>query len=270
LRDRAASHILALFALLFATLGWGFYLDHFELLYSTVGVVHGAGYTAANVTRWALWGMVVASALACGLCAINAYRRNFQSLAYGAGGYAALWALAVYLVPGLFQTFVVQPNELALETPYLKNYINSTRTAFQLDKIAETSYPALSDLTSQVMARNNDTIQNIRLWDARPLLQTFAQTQAIRLYYQFYNVATDRYHLADGYHQVASFGADLGEPVSAVHPRLRHGDELRLQDRRRRLPSILARERAGAIQLRTEDCPALGLLRTVDARLSHC
>jgi len=202
LGERATSHVMALFALLFATLGWGFYLDHFELLYSSVGVVYGAGYTAANVTRWALWGMVIASAVACGLCAFNAYRRNFQSLAYGVGAYAALWALAVYLVPGLFQTFIVQPNELALETPYLKNYISSTRAAFQLDKIAETSYPALSDLTSEVMARNNDTVQNIRLWDTRPLLQTYAQTQAIRLYYQFYTVATDRYHLPDGYHQV--------------------------------------------------------------------
>jgi len=202
LEDRAAAHIMALFALLFATLGWGFYLDHFQLMYSTVGVVYGAGYTAANVTRWALWGMVIASALACVLCAITAYRRSFQGVAYGLGAYAALWALAVYLVPGLFQTFIVRPNELAMETPYLKNYIHSTRTGFQLDKIAETSYPALADLTSEVMARNNDTIQNIRLWDTRPLLQTYAQTQAIRLYYQFFNVATDRYHLADGYHQV--------------------------------------------------------------------
>ena len=52
------------------------------------------------------------------------------------------------------------------------------------------------------MARNQDTIQNIRLWDYRPLFQTYQQTQAIRLYYSFYNVDTDRYHLADGYHQV--------------------------------------------------------------------
>jgi len=215
LGKRAASHILALFALLFATLAWGFYLDHFELLYSTVGVVHGAGYTAANVTRWALWGMVFVSALACVASAINAYRQSFQGVAYGAAAYATLWALAVYLIPGLFQMFIVQPNELAMETPYLKNYIDSTRSAFQLDKIAETSYPALSDLTSQVMARNNDTIQNIRLWDARPLLQTFAQTQAIRLYYQFYNVATDRYHLADGYHQVMLSTRELAQELPA-------------------------------------------------------
>jgi len=216
LGKRATSHVLALFALLFATLGWGFYLDHFELVYSTLGVVYGAGYTAANVTRWALWGMTFLSALACVACAVNAYRQSIRGLAYGAGAYAAVWAAAIYLVPGLFQTFIVQPNELALETPYLKDYINSTRTAFQLDKIAETSYPALADLTPEVMARNNDTLQNIRLWDARPLLQTFAQTQAIRLYYQFHAVATDRYHLADGYHQVMLSTRELARNLPAA------------------------------------------------------
>ena len=73
----------------------------------------------------------------------------------------------------------MQPSELALETPYLKDYIAFTRKAYQLDKIRETSYPALADLTPEVLARNEDTIQNIRLWDARPLLQTYQQTQAI-------------------------------------------------------------------------------------------
>ena len=216
LGPRAASHVSALLALLAATLGWGFYLDHFELLYSTVGVVYGAGYTAANVTRWALWGMVGLSAIACAVCGINAFRGRFAGLTLGAGVYAAAWAIGVYLVPGLFQTFIVQPSELAMETPYLKNYIDSTRTAYQLDAITETSYPALADLTPEVLARNDDTIQNIRLWDARPLLQTFAQTQAIRLYYQFYSVATDRYHLADGYHQIMLSARELSTDLPAA------------------------------------------------------
>ena len=109
----------------------------------------------------------------------------------------------------------MQPSELALETPYLKNYIDFTRKAYQLDAIQETSYPALADLTPEVIARNQDTIQNIRLWDSRPLLQTYQQTQAIRLYYQFYNVDTDRYHLADGYHQVMLSTRELSPELPA-------------------------------------------------------
>ena len=63
---------------------------------------------------------------------------------------------------------MVQPNELALETPYLKNNIEFTRKAYGLDAIQETFYPALSDLTLEMISRNQDTIQNIRLWDWRP------------------------------------------------------------------------------------------------------
>jgi uncharacterized membrane protein (UPF0182 family) len=211
----ATSHLSVLLFILVANFGWGFYLDHYELVYSTLGVVYGAGYAADHVTRVALWIMVGASAVACTLLALNFFRPRLKMLAVGAGVYVALWIIGVSVAPLVFQKFVVQPSELALETPYLKKYIDFTRKAFQLDKIQETSYPALADLTPAVIARNQDTIQNIRLWDARPLLQTYQQTQAIRLYYQFYNVDTDRYHLADGYHQVMLSPRELSPELPA-------------------------------------------------------
>ena len=211
----AMSHLSVLLFILVANFGWGFYLDHYELVYSTLGVVYGAGYAADHVTRVALWIMVGVSAVACALLALNFIRPRLKMLAVGAGVYVALWIIGVSVVPLVFQKFIVQPSELALETPYLKNYIDFTRKAFQLDKIQETSYPALADLTPDVIARNHDTIQSIRLWDARPLLQTYQQTQAIRLYYQFYNVDTDRYHLADGYHQVMLSARELSPELPA-------------------------------------------------------
>jgi uncharacterized membrane protein (UPF0182 family) len=146
--------------------------------------------------------MVGVSVIACALLAFNVVRPNLRALLAGAGIYVAIYAIGILLLPGLFQTFVVVPSELAFETPYLKNYIDFTRKAYDLQAIQETSYPAMADLTPAVVARNQDTVENIRLWDARPLLQMYQQTQAIRLYYQFYNVAVDRYHLNDGYHQV--------------------------------------------------------------------
>ncbi len=211
----ATSHLSVLLFILMANFGWGFYLDHYELVYSTLGVVYGAGYAADHVTRVALWIMVGVSVVACALLALNFFRPRLKMLAVGAGGYVALWAIGVLLAPFVFQKYVVQPSELALETPYLKNYIEFTRKAYQLDSIQETSYPALADLTPAVIARNQETIQNIRLWDARPLLQTYQQTQAIRLYYQFYNVDTDRYHLADGYHQVMLSTRELSPELPA-------------------------------------------------------
>ncbi len=212
---KAVPHLSILFFVLVANWGWGFYLDHYELLYSTLGVVYGAGYTASHVTRIALWIMAGASAALCALLALNVFRPRLRAIVVGSWIYVGLYIVAVLLVPSLFQRFIVQPNELVLETPYLKNNIEFTRKAYGLDAIQETSYPALSDLTSEVIARNQDTIQNIRLWDWRPLLQTYKQAQEIRLYYQFYEADVDRYHLPDGYHQVMLSARELSASLPA-------------------------------------------------------
>ena len=212
---RAVAHLSILSSVLAASWAWAFYLDHFELLYSTQGVVYGAGFTADHVTRVALWIMVGAAAALCALLVLNIFRRRLRAVVIGSGIYVGLYIIAVWLAPALFQRFEVLPNELARETPYLKNNIAFTRTAFSLDKIQETSYPALADLTTQVIARNQDTIQNIRLWDYRPLLQMYQQAQEIRLYYQFFHVNVDRYHLPDGYHQVMLSTRELSAELPA-------------------------------------------------------
>ncbi len=198
----AIAHVSGLLFVLVVSWGLGFCLDHYELVYATLGVVHGAGFTADHVTRIALWVMVAASVLGAALLLVNVFRPRLRPLLIGSGAYVVIYAVALFLVPHLFQQFVVVPSELALETPYLARYIDFTRKGYDLSDIRETSYPALADLTPELLARNQDTIENIRLWDARPLLQMYQQTQAIRLYYQFYNVGVDRYHLNDGYHQV--------------------------------------------------------------------
>jgi hypothetical protein len=212
---RAVMHLSTLFFVLIASWGWGFYLDHYELLYSTQGVVYGAGYTADHVTRVAFWLMTAAAAALCALLALTVFRPRLRAIVIGSGIYVGLYFIAIWLAPALFQRFLVQPNELARETPYLTNNIAFTRKAYSLDKIQETAYPALADLTPEVIARNQDTIQNIRLWDYRPLLQMYQQAQEIRLYYQFYGVDVDRYHLPDGYHQVMLSTRELAAELPA-------------------------------------------------------
>ena len=208
-------HVSVLLFILIANWGWGFNLDRYDLVYSTLGVVYGAGYTASHVTMTVLWIMVGVSVVAAALLAINFFRPRFKAVTLGAAVYAVLYVAGMIVLPQLFQKFVVQPSELSMELPYLKSYIQFTRKAYGLDAIQETSYPALPDLTPDVIARNQDTIQNILLWDPRPLLQTYQQTQAIRLYYQFYDVDVDRYHLSDGYHQVMLSARELSPDLPA-------------------------------------------------------
>ena len=152
------------------------------------------------------------------------------------------------------------------------------QTAYQLDAIRRPPIRRWRDLTPDVIPREPGHDPEYPPVGSRArYCRPSQQTQAIRLYYQFYNVAIDRYHLADGYHQVmlstrelsqelASGGADLGQPVSAVHPRLRPRHELRLQDRRRRVSAISARERPRRIQPRAEDHATGDLLRTSRCR----
>ena len=211
--ESAMRHSSALLLVLLGLAGWQFYLDRYNLVYSTLGVVYGAGYTADHVTRIALQFMLGISIASFVLLGLSLFRPQMQPVIVGAGAYVALYFLGVLLLPVLFQHYFVQPNEMALEAPYLERYIALTRAAYALDKVKETSYPALADLTPTAIARNQDTMHNIRLWDDRPLLQTYRQTQAIRLYYNFYNVDTDRYRLTDGYHQVMLSTRELSQQL---------------------------------------------------------
>ena len=56
------------------------------------------------------------------------------------------------------------------------------------------------------METNRPLVDNIRLWDYRPLLQTYSQLQSLRPYYVFNGVDLDRYPLAGG----EAAGDDLG------------------------------------------------------------
>ncbi|MCL4541763.1 MAG: UPF0182 family protein [Chloroflexi bacterium] len=118
---------------------------------------------------------------------------------------SAGWALAVPIawlsvailglgvIPALVQAVYVAPSELSREAPYIANNIRFTRSAFALDQIT-VQHPKLSPLTEQDVINNQATIQNIRLWDWRPLQETFQQLQGLRPYYLFRDVGIDRYN----------------------------------------------------------------------------
>ena len=165
------------------------------------------------MTRISLWVMIAVSVVLAGLLLLNLRKSRFKRMMVAIGAYFLLYFIVVSLVPSLVQKFKVDPSELALETPYLKHNIHFTRKAFQLDRIRETAYPSLTDLTPADIPKNRDTMDNIRLWDWRPILQTYRQTQEIRLYYQFYEVDVDRYHTEDGFHQVMLSARELANKL---------------------------------------------------------
>ena len=116
-------------------------------------------------------------------------------------GYVVVWVLAT-LIPAAYQRLVVQPNELSRESPQILNHIHATRQAWGLDDIEEHELVTDTRLTPALIASNRATVDNVRLWDREPLLQTFGQIQSIRTYYDFVAVDDDRYHIAGQLRQV--------------------------------------------------------------------
>lgn len=187
-------HIGILFFLLFAISAIDTYLARYDLLYSQTGPVLGASYTDVNIMIPILNTLAIVYLIAAATAfLLSVSGRIFPFL-------ATLVLLAVVnfaslLVPEIVQRFIVAPNELSRETPYIKNNIQATREAYNLDAIEESEIQSDKPLTASDIEENNLTIKNVRLWDRDPLLSTFSQIQEIRTYYEFISVDNDRYNI---------------------------------------------------------------------------
>ena len=103
----------------------------------------------------------------------------------------------------------MEPNELAKEKPYITHSIKFTQQAYHLQDVQRRNYGATAKLDRQALEKNSATINNIRLWDYRPLLSTYRQLQEIRLYYHFDSVDMDRYQINGEYQQVMLSAREL-------------------------------------------------------------
>jgi uncharacterized membrane protein (UPF0182 family) len=205
----AIAHGSALLGLYFAIKAWSYALDRYLMLYNDNGVVVGAGYTDVHVELPVLW-LLIGFAAAAAIVALANVRLCTYRLVIAAA--ALMFGGSFFLAevfPALFERFYVKPSELRLETPYIQQNIALTREAYNLGQIAVKPFPAEQDLTFQSLKDNSGIIDNIRLWDWQPLMDTYAQLQEIRTYYRFLDVDVDRYHLGDSYQQVTLAAREL-------------------------------------------------------------
>lgn len=203
-------HLGVLGALFLALLGLGYQLDAAELVYSERGVVFGAGYTDTNAQLPAYNLLTIVTLVAAVLLIVTAFlRRGWRAIL----GVVALWvAVAVIagaIYPAFVQRFQVSPNELTLERPFIEDNIRFTRLAYDLEEIDLRSYDASQQLTPDALLAEPATVRNVRLWDYRPLLETYNQVQALRQYYAFNDVDVDRYVIDDERRQVMVAAREL-------------------------------------------------------------
>lgn len=212
--------ILMVGGLLLCVLAVRAWLSRFALLHGQDGAVIGAGYVDAHFRVLGFWVAAVVQALL-GLAAIlasvvPAFAARALGITYGsrvrvrprlaviAGTAVLLMIVFQGLLPGFIQAVRVRPNEITLERPYLEHCIAFTRQAYRLHRdVTVRNQPSVGRVIGEDVAEaNRPTLDNVRLWDPRALMDNMREQQEIRLYYEFNDVDIDRYHLDGEYRQV--------------------------------------------------------------------
>ena len=181
------------FAFLLLILAMRVYIGRFERLLDEHTIFGGVTYTDAHIRLTGM--LVVCAALALGalIAVVNAARipRGLwlvTAILPAAVCYVGLQGIAWYV-----SSFMVKPNELVREKPYIVYNTELTRQAYGLNRVTQREFPADTTIEAADPANNQATLQNIRLWDWRALQDTLRQIQEIRTYYDFPDIDIDRY-----------------------------------------------------------------------------
>ncbi len=170
----------------------GSYFSMYSILYSSAGVVYGAGYTDVYITlnvyrvSMVLYGFLGIASIYAGI------KDKFKVVAFGVA------ALVLVSIGGVFLTFIVEsfvvsPNQFSLEEKYIENNIALTREGYNLSNVEEKEFKAENNLTANDIIKNQETINNIPINDFRPAIEMYNSIQGFRLYYEFNDVDVDRY-----------------------------------------------------------------------------
>jgi hypothetical protein len=208
---RARRHLSLLTAALFLIMAAGAWLDMPRLLVTpapATRIVYGASYGDVYARLPFLWATFVVLLIGTALAAVHAFSRRVWPLLTAVGLY-----LVVSIVGGLYaaivQRVIVAPNEQVRELPFIEHNVAATRRAFALEDVEERELPGDATLSRADVAANAATLENVRLWDHQPLLDTFGQIQEIRSYYDFVSVDNDRYVVDGKYRQIMLSAREL-------------------------------------------------------------
>lgn len=197
----AVKRLAVLGAAFYVLLGLSFLMMAYDLLYSKQGIAFGAGYTDVKVNLKGLQVLAIISFISAPIFFIGVIKNKKKWLASG-----PVLLVSVGIIMGILgfvvQRWIVEPDELAKESPYLTYNIDYTQKAFGMDNVETNEFPVEQKLTAESVKNNVSTIENIRINDERPLLQIYNQIQAIRLYYEFSHVTLDRYTIDGKYRQM--------------------------------------------------------------------
>ncbi len=196
-------HLLILATLFLLTFAWYLWLGRYDLVFSDHDQFFGAGYTDVHATLPILNLTVFGLLIAAVLCLISL--RPGAGLLLPVGGFGAVilfWVVASMFYPPMVQRFVVVPNQLERERPYIERHLEFTRRAYQLDRVKVRTMNVREELTAADLRGAQGSLENLRLWDYRPLSQVYNSLQALKPYYRFVDIDVDRYRIEGKVRQV--------------------------------------------------------------------
>ena len=201
-------HLSSLVAVFFLLLAIGAWLSRAEHLLEPTPLIFGASYADVMGRMPAMLLLTAVCILGAALAVVQAYTTRNWPIPVAIGLYLVV-SVGGELYSSALQRFVVSPNEQTRETPYIQHNIDATRRAFGLDGVEERELSGDALLTAADIGRNAATLDNVRLWDHQPLLETFGQIQEIRTYYEFGSVDNDRYRVDGRLRQVMLSAREL-------------------------------------------------------------
>ncbi len=183
------------FAFLLLIVAMRVYISRFELLLDDHTIFGGVTYTDAHITVTGM--LIVCAALVLGavIAIVNAVRVPRGRWLIAAILPAVVCYVALQGVAWYVSSFIVKPNELVREKPYIVYNTDLTRQAYGLNRVTQREFPAETTVDAADPANNQATLQNIRLWDWHALQDTLRQIQEIRTYYDFPDIDIDRYDI---------------------------------------------------------------------------
>jgi uncharacterized protein len=196
-------HLLILSTLFVLAFAWYLWLARYDLVFSDHDQFFGAGYTDVYATLPILNSTVFGLIAVALLCLISL--RPGAGLLLPVGGFGVVilfWIAASMFYPPAVQRFIVVPNQLGRERPYIQRHLEFTRRAYQLDRVAVRVMHVREELTEADLRGAQGSLENLRLWDFRPLSQVYNSLQALKPYYRFVDIDVDRYQIGGKVRQV--------------------------------------------------------------------
>ncbi len=207
----ARAHVMLLLAFLALVFAFGRLISIYRLVYSDRGLVQGPSFTDMNVVRWANLLLAILAIVLAIVLALSTKQVRTRYLAISGGALLVVFLVGLIALPVVVQRIFVNPSELKRESAYVEKNLQLTRSAYALDNVTERESSGQAPLTAETLSDEQQTIENIRLWDYRIARSAFQQLQSFVPYYSFDDVDVDKYQVDGQIQQVLTSARELDQ-----------------------------------------------------------